>query len=138
MEHNIFTVFDQKAKAYLPPFFLPRPEMALRVFTDCVNDPTHQFGKHPADYTLLQLGDYDDDTREVLTELAEQTGGRAFFLDGTEGVQAIYERILTDLRSGYLLSYQSTSTKPEGEYRAIAVQVEGRGLDVRARAGNVP
>ena len=66
MQQHIFTVYDQKAKAYLPPFFLPKPEMALRVFTDCVNDPTHAFGKHPADYTLLQIGDFDDTSGEII------------------------------------------------------------------------
>jgi len=60
MEHKIFAIYDQKAYAYLPPFTLPRTEMAERTFQDCVNSPDHAFGRNPADYTLIELGTYDD------------------------------------------------------------------------------
>lgn len=33
----IFAIYDSKAKAYLTPFFLPKYEMAVRTFKDCVN-----------------------------------------------------------------------------------------------------
>ena len=90
-------------------------------------------------YTIgFEDASVDRDTREVLAELAEETGGRAFFLDDSEQIAAIYESILVDLRSGYLLTYQSNSTQPESEYREIRVEVEGRGLEVRARRGYRP
>ena len=60
MKHRIFSVFDVKAKAYLPPFFMPEQGQAIRIFTDCVNKPEHQFGAHPADYALFEIGDFDD------------------------------------------------------------------------------
>ena len=60
MKHKIFTVFDVKAQAYLPPFVLPERGMAMRVFSDCVNSKDHQFGLHPGDYTLFELGVWDD------------------------------------------------------------------------------
>jgi len=60
MEHKIFSIYDQKAYAYLPPFTLPTAEMAERTFRDCVNSADHAFGKNPADYTLIELGTYDD------------------------------------------------------------------------------
>lgn len=62
MNYNMFAIYDCKADAYLIPFYLPNNDVALRVFEDCVNDPEHQWGKHPADYTLFQLGIYDDST----------------------------------------------------------------------------
>ena len=55
-----FTVFDQKAGVYHPPFFQLTAGMAQRTFTDCVNDRSHQFGKHPQDYTLFAIGYFDD------------------------------------------------------------------------------
>lgn len=64
MKHKIHAVYDEKAKAYLPPFFLPNSDMAIRVFSDCVNADDHQFGKHPYDYTLFSFGDFDIDTGE--------------------------------------------------------------------------
>ncbi len=62
MEHKIFAIFDVKAKAYLPPFFLPERGMALRTFSDCVNSKDHQFGLHPQDYTLFEFGEWFSDS----------------------------------------------------------------------------
>ena len=62
MMHKLFTIYDQKAQAYLPPFFMHQTGMALRVFSDCVNSNDHQFGKHPADYTIFELGTFNDET----------------------------------------------------------------------------
>lgn len=70
MEHRIFAIYDQKAFAYLPPFTLPRAEMAERTFGECINSNTHQFGKHPADYTLFELGSYDDNSGQLTPHLA--------------------------------------------------------------------
>ncbi len=60
MIQHIMTVYDNKAKAYLPPFFLPAVGMASRTFADCVNSDDHQFGRHPQDYTLFELGTFED------------------------------------------------------------------------------
>ncbi len=60
MKHKMFTVFDVKAQCYLSPFCLPERGMAIRAFSDCVNNKEHQFGKHPGDYTLFELGFFDD------------------------------------------------------------------------------
>jgi hypothetical protein len=60
MVKKVFTVFDEKSEAYLQPFFLDTLGQATRAITDCVNDNNHQFGRHPSDYTLFQLGEFDD------------------------------------------------------------------------------
>jgi len=57
---KVFCVYDDKAKAYLPPFFLPEMGMATRAFADAINDKSHAFGRHPADYTLFCCGTFDD------------------------------------------------------------------------------
>lgn len=59
MKLKCFSVYDDKAHAYITPFFLPETDLALRTFSDCVNDPNHQWGKHPEDYTLFGLGSFD-------------------------------------------------------------------------------
>ncbi|AXL15310.1 nonstructural protein [Microviridae sp.] len=66
MKLKIFTIFDQKAKAFITPFFLPEEGMAIRTFTDCVNDKEHQFGKHPQDYTLFNVGAWADNTAQII------------------------------------------------------------------------
>lgn len=62
MKHQTFAVWDAAAAAYLPPFHLPRNEIAMRAFRDCVNDPNHQFAQHSEDYRLFHLGEFDDTT----------------------------------------------------------------------------
>lgn len=58
---KIFSVYDSKAAAYLPPFFLPRTEQAERAFQQCAGDKKHQFGSFPEDYTLYEIGTFDDE-----------------------------------------------------------------------------
>lgn len=64
----MFSIYDSKAKAYLPPFIMHQAGMAIRVFADCLNDPGHQFAKNAGDYTLFHIGSYDDNTGKVLPE----------------------------------------------------------------------
>lgn len=65
MKHEMFAIFDSKAHAYLPPFIIHQKEMAVRIFADCVNDNSHQFGKNPADYTLFHIGEFDDNSAKI-------------------------------------------------------------------------
>lgn len=65
MKQKIFAIYDSKAEAYLTPFFLPAIGMAVRAITDCANNPEHQFGQNPDDYTLFQIGEFDDDIGQV-------------------------------------------------------------------------
>lgn len=60
MKLQIYSIHDSVAEAFLPPFFLPNNAMAIRTFASCINDDNHQFGRHPHDYTLFHLGDWDD------------------------------------------------------------------------------
>lgn len=62
MELEVFSVYDTKAQAYLPPFFLHNTAMALRIFQNCANDTGHTFGTNPEDYCLFHIGMFDDDT----------------------------------------------------------------------------
>jgi len=65
MIHKIYAVYDSKGEVYTPPFFDHAEGRALRTFADCCNDEGHQFGKHPEDYTLFNLGQYDDSTGTI-------------------------------------------------------------------------
>lgn len=62
---RMFSVYDSKAKAFLPPFFMPVDAVAKRTFSDCANDPRHAFCMHPEDYTLFALGTFDDNNAAV-------------------------------------------------------------------------
>lgn len=60
MKQNIYTVLDQKAGAYLAPFFMLNDGMAVRTIENCLFDKDHQFFRHPEDYLLYKIGEYDD------------------------------------------------------------------------------
>lgn len=65
MIHQIYTVHDSKAEAFLPPFILHNPGLALRMFGNSINSNEHAFAKNPSDYTLFCLGEFDDNTAEI-------------------------------------------------------------------------
>lgn len=60
MKLMAFCVRDEKAEAYLRPFFSDTRGSALRAFGDAVNDPQSPFFKHPADYTLFEIGSFNE------------------------------------------------------------------------------
>lgn len=60
MIHKIYSIYDSKAEAYLQPFFMIAKGSALRAITDLANDPSHAFCKHAEDYSLFELGSFDD------------------------------------------------------------------------------
>lgn len=57
-----FSVRDQKAEAYLRPFFAPTAGMAIRSFSDAVNDESQEMCRHADDYTLFEIGEFDEMT----------------------------------------------------------------------------
>lgn len=68
---KVYSVYDSKAKAYLPPFFATNGAVAGRMMQEACSDPKHQFHKFAPDYTLMELADFDDDTG-VFTPHASQ------------------------------------------------------------------
>lgn len=75
MIHKIFSVYDAKAEAYLPLFCLPTVAMAQRTFNACVNSEDHQFGAFPEDYTLFELGNWDDSIGQITINRVQQSHG---------------------------------------------------------------
>lgn len=60
MKIQAYAVYDEKAEAFLPPFFVAAPGQAIRLFTDGCQDRESPFGKHPTDYKLYRIGEFDD------------------------------------------------------------------------------
>lgn len=65
----IYSVFDVKAGAYLRPYFAETRGLAIRTFSDVVNDATHEFSRHAADYTLFELGSFDVESGEIVSRV---------------------------------------------------------------------
>jgi len=98
MNHKIFTIYDSKAKAYLTPFFMHEEGMALRVFIDCINDEKHQFGKHPEDYTLFNIGSWSDDKAKFLTNNPIALGNGIEFVKEEDQQQLFTDPPIGDLK----------------------------------------
>ena len=57
---KIYSIYDSKADAYQLPFFHQSTGSAKRSFQDLVNDGESAFARHPEDYTLFELGTWED------------------------------------------------------------------------------
>ncbi len=72
---------------------------------------------------------------KVLNDLANQTGGRAFFPYSTDDLAGSFQNIGTELRSQYFIAYSPTNPPVTGQYRKIDVRTDRKGLIVRTRKG---
>jgi len=75
---RVYGIRDLKAGAFAPPFFMARDEMAARAFSDAIQDPQHPMSRHPEDYHLFYLGEYDD----VAGSLTSAANGPVFLVTG--------------------------------------------------------
>ncbi|MEZ5419401.1 MAG: VWA domain-containing protein [Vicinamibacterales bacterium] len=71
----------------------------------------------------------------VLRQLAQETGGRAFFPQRAEDLAGIYGVIADELASQYVLGYASTNQKRDGGWRRLTVQVNRPGAATRTKRG---
>ncbi len=71
----------------------------------------------------------------VLRQLAQETGGRAFFVQRPEDLGGIYGEIANELASQYVLGYASTNPKRDGAWRRLNVQVGRQGTTARTKRG---
>lgn len=81
------------------------------------------------DSGLVMRGD------RVLEQLAEATGGRAFFPFKMKDITHSYAAIEDELRSQYVVSYKPADFDADGRYRTIEISSLKKDLQVRARKG---
>lgn len=60
MIYKVFTVYDSKVEAYMSPFMMQSKGQAIRSFGDECNNSDSMFCKHPEDFTLFEIAEYDD------------------------------------------------------------------------------
>lgn len=90
-------------------------------------------------YTIgLNISALEQGIRGKLNELAEATGGRTFFTGDPEELPGIYKQIETELRSRYLVAYNSTDTVGQPGFRPVEVKVKKGGLKARTARGYYP
>jgi Ca-activated chloride channel family protein len=76
--------------------------------------------------------------RGVLTRIAHETGGKAFFPQATAELSGIVAEIAHELRHQYSIAYISSNSVKDGSWRSVKVTLEGPNAQqyhVRTRAG---
>jgi Ca-activated chloride channel homolog len=72
---------------------------------------------------------------KVLQQLANSTGGRAFFPYKMKDIKNSFAAIEDELRSQYVISYHPADFDADGRYRSIQITALKKDLQVRARTG---
>lgn len=75
--------------------------------------------------------------RMTMLQLAELTGGQAFFPQSAKDLDGFYDKVLAQIRAQYTLGYTSANRRTDGSWRKVEIRVrrDARGLRVRARQG---
>jgi Ca-activated chloride channel homolog len=77
--------------------------------------------------------------KKALEQIAQASGGLAFFPENVDDVHNICEQVARDIRNQYTLAYYPSNTRRDGTYRSVQVEVippRGRGkLVARTRNG---
>jgi VWFA-related protein len=93
----------------------------VAIFTIGLNIPKHNIG-----------------IRGKLNRLGEVTGGRVFYVNKAAELAGVYAEIERELRSRYLLAFQSGVQAGAGGYRQIEVKMRKPGLKARTARGYYP
>ena len=73
---------------------------------------------------------------KILQDLADETGGRAFFPYHVDDLDQSFQDIGDELRNQYSIAYIPTHSQFDGKYHRIRIEVpEHKGYQVRARRG---
>ena len=98
-----------------------------------------------SDVTVYAIGELEHqlqstktDQRMKLTQIAEVTGGQAFFPMAIKELDAVYDKVVAEIRAQYTLGYLSTNEKTDGAWRKVEIKIarkDGRDFRVRSRKG---
>lgn len=64
---KLFAIYDSKANYYSPPISFKSRGEAIRSFSDTANSATkdNQIARHPSDFHLFEIADYDEETAHI-------------------------------------------------------------------------
>ena len=92
-------------------------------------------------YTIALLGNEASNSRGfreaefVMRQLAQETGGRAFFPAKVDDLNGVYGQIADELASQYTLGYTSKNPRSDGAFRRVVVQVARPNASARTKRG---
>lgn len=85
MKQKAFCVMDSKTGQFGLPFFSPTMESGKRLFGDLCSDGQSLPSRYPEDFNLYYLGEFEDDTGNLLSVVPQNLGvGTQFVRKGTQ------------------------------------------------------
>jgi hypothetical protein len=100
MKLNVYSIFDSAAKAYTSPFFMHNDGLAIRAFQDNVNaEQENNISKHPDQFTLFKIGEFDDATGELKTDVVKSLGTGLEYKNSPDISEDIAQLIIKKLDS---------------------------------------
>ncbi len=98
-----------------------------------------------SDVTIYAIGVLDRQSatvrmeqQRVLRQIAEASGGQAFFPPSVRDLERVYTQISTEIRTQYTIGYLSQNAKADGAWRKVEIRLTQPGakeLRVRSRKG---
>jgi Ca-activated chloride channel family protein len=91
--------------------------------------------------TIYTVDIYDPYNRDrdpgVLREIAELTGGRAYFIESVDDLEQIWRDVARGIQAQYTLGYYAANTAHDGAFRSVRIQAvrDGQEFNVRTRRG---
>jgi Ca-activated chloride channel family protein len=92
----------------------------------------------PLYFIGVGLGLFDVGGTSKMKALAMETGGVAYFIHDVKQLSETYAQLEKDLRSQYLIAYNTQSTLKDRTYRKVEVKVDKPGMIVRTIRGFIP
>lgn len=102
---------------------------SLRTWDDVLT----QLQKTDAAVYAIGLGSTVDKAR--LQQIADRSGGAAYFPSDVSALAGEFGRILDELRRRYVVGYESTNRMRNGEWRTVEIRAGQDGVAVRSRGG---
>lgn len=82
---RIYSIYDNKAAAYMRPFFHRNNATAVRDVEQGVNDPQSDLSRAPGDFDLFCLAEWDEVSGKIeVLEKVENLGNLVHFVRGKE------------------------------------------------------
>lgn len=96
---NVYAIFDTAAKAFATPFFMHNDGLAIRAFSDNVNTSDTMIAKHPDQFYLYRLGQFDDQTAMFTQDEAPESLGCAVVFKVATPEESKVDKVLAEIKA---------------------------------------
>jgi hypothetical protein len=100
MKTLVYAIFDSKVGVYAQPFFMRTRGEAIRAFETLANDRNSQLNKYPGDFSLFELGEYEDEEGTFKNRTAGLNLGlaQAYISNHNNQMEQMVEKITQEVK----------------------------------------